>query len=446
MGVGAGGMAATTVPAAGTGTVSAMAKSLANSGFGPPSGFQGQVFEFDPVEVKGEVNTVQPTSAGRASATETVSRPAEQEQSTAQVSPAPTMEDRATAYEPVTKPTDPQAMPQKPSEQKPTDQSVEASREKGPLDQGRHIPKGERPNPFDPHEKEKQELNDLLLRIPSLSEKEQERVIERVQIWKWREKEKHPDKTDVIGEYGRGPRHLYEKEQERQSRKREWEAQMRVGANVANNPLAGSVSLYLLEETGDAEKAAAVGELFQVKGGKGARARAWVKAASPPRAKPPRSSDSAKGKGTAKRKPPPKKSTPLPPKLNRSDIYYRDQVMKLSKVMEERARGSRTLAIIVVEKNGKRELLLSSSLQKLPPEVEKAAGDRYRYVRGTGNRKGNPKDKKDPAYTSYHHAEHTGISAALSSGYKIIAVYPSKPACAHCGGFRDMGFTVIDPR
>jgi hypothetical protein len=113
----------------------------------------------------------------------------------------------------------------------------------------------------------------------------------------------------------------------------------------------------------------------------------------------------------------------------------------------ESIRGEKvTLAIIVVEKNNKREVLLSSSLEKLPPEVERAAaGKGYRYVRGTGNREGNPKSKDDPAYTSYHHAEHAGISAALSSGYKVIAVYPSKPTCPHCGGFRDMGFSIIDP-
>jgi hypothetical protein len=134
--------------------------------------------------------------------------------------------------------------------------------------------------------------------------------------------------------------------------------------------------------------------------------------------------------------------------LTKQDRKYQRDVQKLARAMEPFRSGKVTLAIIIVEKNGQREVLLSSSLEKLPPQVERAAatkGYRYVFVRGTGNREGNPKSKDDPAYTSYHHAEHSGISAALGGGYKVIAVYPSKPACTHCGGFRDMGFPIIDP-
>jgi hypothetical protein len=258
------------------------------------------------------------------------------------------------------------------------------------------------------------------------------------------------------------PNHIYVKVREREIQKREFETWMRIGENISNNPVAGSVSLYVLEKTGDPEKAADAGEPWQALtaaggGSKAAKPRSpsarsssarspsarSPSARSPSAARPStkRGPSSQKGKGAATRKPPPKRSVPVKEKLSARDRYYKREVRHLAKGLDNR----KTIAIIIVEKNGKREALIASSLEKLPPSVEKAARGHYRFVRGTGNRAGNPKDKNDPEYTSYHHAEHTGISAALSSGYKVIAVYPSKPACGHCGGFRDLGFTVIDP-
>jgi hypothetical protein len=63
---------------------------------------------------------------------------------------------------------------------------------------------------------------------------------------------------------------------------------------------------------------------------------------------------------------------------------------------------------------------------------------------GTQGPPGN-KERPKEAQVSYHHAEHHGVQIAMSNGYKIVEIYPSRPACPDCSGFREMGITVIDP-
>lgn len=153
------------------------------------------------------------------------------------------------------------------------------------------------------------------------------------------------------------------------------------------------MSLYVLDKTGDPEKAAAAGEPFQAltaKGETGADPKPrHPKRPSAPRPSTRRGPSSQKGKGTRTQRPRPKRSVPSQEKLTKTDRYYKGDVQRLAKDLD----NPKTIAIIIVEKNGKREALIASSMEKLPPSVEKAAGGRYRFVRGTGNRPGNPKTR-----------------------------------------------------
>ncbi len=45
-----------------------------------------------------------------------------------------------------------------------------------------------------------------------------------------------------------------------------------------------------------------------------------------------------------------------------------------------------------------------------------------------------------------HHAEVNAIAAAVSSGYKIVEVFPSRPACGLCAQIRDnLRLPIPDP-
>ncbi len=359
---------------------------------------------------------------------------------------------RATALSPQTKPAPPRTDLSPPRiDPLPDPLASQLSRgcgEHDALKPSPHRPKDDPVGPQDPHERERSSLSKKLDRFPDLSEREQQRVLD--DVWRWQEEERrrYPDRTPVIGPHGHLPRDEYDKAKKKAEARREAQNQLRIGASIAANPLAGATALEVYGRTGDSEKAAAAGELVQtltdvVGGGKsGARKPLAMRGSS--RAPAPRRDRDRKGKGSAVRKAPAGKPAPTPPKLTPRQERLQAMVQKLRTAMDRIKDSKVTISIVVVEKNGVQEVWLSSSEPKVPAVVEKAAAGFDKWVRGSGNSPDN-RNRSPEERSTYHHAEQDAVSFAWSNGYKVVELYPSRAACPDCSKLRGMGITVIDP-
>lgn len=120
----------------------------------------------------------------------------------------------------------------------------------------------------------------------------------------------------------------------------------------------------------------------------------------------------------------------------------RRRVKRLQNLLEQVGRNRSTTAIVVAEdpRTGQLIKLVSSSRGRLPRRIrEKLSRDEYECP---GNRKSRNASPKDHA----HHAEMNALQTVVSSGYKVVAIVPSRNACALCAEARvNLGVPIIDP-
>lgn len=61
-----------------------------------------------------------------------------------------------------------------------------------------------------------------------------------------------------------------------------------------------------------------------------------------------------------------------------------------------------------------------------------------------------PGNDRDPTHSRtkdhFHHAESSAVMAMVSSGYDVVALFPSRKACPLCRQMRvELGLTIPDP-
>jgi hypothetical protein len=308
----------------------------------------------------------------------------------------------------------------------------------------------------DPHERERKRLDEELGRYHEMTPKEKHELEWRLGIWQWRDKEKYPDETPVIGPHGHMGRDAYEKTKKRVEAQQKLADQLELGRAIAEgNPLSSAVALKIYDETGDPIAAAQGGDAVAgiTGGGKGGKGRRPQRArrVQQRRTQAKRKTARSNGRRDNGRKGAPKGKkvrghTPTIPrrKLTRRQRHYQREVQRLIEQLHPEQRKRVTVAILIVEKGGRREVWISTSLEKAPSQIEKAARRGHVVLRGSKSDPGN-KDRPRGEKLTHHHAEHDGISIAKSNGYKVLEVYPSRKACGQCSKFRDLGYTVIDP-
>jgi hypothetical protein len=326
-------------------------------------------------------------------------------------------------------------------------------------------PPNESVDPADPHERERKALNEIIPTFPSMSPTDQRRLDERLALWGWHERERHPLPPVLSADLGDGiPYDEFVQQEEAEKA-----AYLQIGSNIADNPFAGGFSLDALQQTGDVEQAAQAGESFLFIGAlegmmsqrNAAAAGPRLETRSPPRKSAPRTTarrsknapnttarknaPRTSSKGRVVTKPPPLKAAPSPVKLSPRQQKLKDTVRAYRKALPK-IKGDKyiTVAILVTEKDGSRETWIATNTEYTPREIVQSLLPGHEPLPGTRGPPGN-KERPKELRVSYHHAEQHGVSVLMSNGYKIIEVYPSRPACDQCSGLRDMGITVFDP-
>jgi len=117
------------------------------------------------------------------------------------------------------------------------------------------------------------------------------------------------------------------------------------------------------------------------------------------------------------------------------------RVQELHSGLDKRGQGGKTTAIIVArDENGQIQLLVASSEKSVRKGVrEKMNPDE---IQCPGNKRVDPDNDND----HFHHAEMNGINVVVSTGWKIVELFPSRNACPLCRQMRaELGLIITDP-
>lgn len=122
--------------------------------------------------------------------------------------------------------------------------------------------------------------------------------------------------------------------------------------------------------------------------------------------------------------------------------HARRRVQDLHRRLEKIGRNRSTTAVLIAEdpRTGNLVRLVSSSRGTLPRRI------RARLSRSEAACPGNRKSKNASERDHFHHAEVNALQTAVSSGFKVVAIAPSRSACGLCAQVRrNLGVTILDP-
>ena len=121
---------------------------------------------------------------------------------------------------------------------------------------------------------------------------------------------------------------------------------------------------------------------------------------------------------------------------------YRQWVQELHAALQSKiAQAGRTTAIIIARApDGTLVTLVASSEKSLRKQIrEKLRPD---DIQCPGNKKADPDNPDD----HFHHAEVNGINVVVSTGWKLVEIFPSRNACPLCRQMRELlGILISDP-
>jgi hypothetical protein len=127
------------------------------------------------------------------------------------------------------------------------------------------------------------------------------------------------------------------------------------------------------------------------------------------------------------------------PLTNKERNDIRRRVQELHANLDWRGQTGKTTAIVIARApDGTLQILVASSEKSLRKQVrEKLLPEE---IQCPGNKRADPDNPDD----HFHHAEVNGINVAVSTGWKVVEIFPSRNACPLCAEMRELLGTVIN--